>query len=166
MSPESSREHACSAQMLPFAGSAQIAMPSPLRSNHLRKKGGQKTTTLQRPAPAAECSSKQLNNGNANISTATKTAATAAAATKTSNAATTKAATVRRRPLSGAGTGKKNRNNYSNSSSRSNGNSNRDPRNSATRKDMFQPLQHKRARKQHRNGFTSSGSNKQLSETR
>ena len=25
--------------------------------------------------------------------------------------------------------------------------------------------QHKRARKQHRNGFTSSGSNKQLSET-
>ena len=85
---------------LNHAGSAQIAMPSPSRSNHLRKKEDKTTTTLQGPAPAAEgrirepesstatChqqqNSKQLSNDNANISTATKTA----------NAATTKTATV------------------------------------------------------------------------
>ena len=90
------RRHTPNSRPHAVSGSAQIAMPSPLRSIHLRNKGGQKTTTLQGPAPAAEgrvtSSGSSKQHGNANISTATKTAASAAAATKTSNAAT-----VRRR---------------------------------------------------------------------
>ena len=87
------RRHTPNSRPHAVSGSAQIAMPSPLRSIHLRNKGGQKTTTLQGPAPAAEgrvtSSGSSKQHGNANISTATKTAASAAAATKTSNAATT-----------------------------------------------------------------------------
>ena len=63
---------------LHHAGSAQIAMPSPSRSNHLRKKRGQKTTTLQGPAPATEGSIRELESS-------TATASPAAAATNNSD---------------------------------------------------------------------------------
>ena len=50
---------------LHHAGSAQNAMASPCRSNHLRKKRGQKTTTLQGPAPAAEGRIRELESSTA-----------------------------------------------------------------------------------------------------
>ena len=59
------RRHTPNSRPHAVSGSAQIAMPSPLRSNHLRKKGGQKTTTLQGPAPAAEGRIRELESSTA-----------------------------------------------------------------------------------------------------
>ena len=59
------RRHTPNSRPHAVLGSAQIAMPSPLRSIHLRNKGGQKTTTLQGPAPAAEGRIRELASNTA-----------------------------------------------------------------------------------------------------
>ena len=59
------RRHTPNSRPHAVSGFAQIAMPSPLRSIHLRNKGGQKTTTLQGPAPAAEGRIRELASNTA-----------------------------------------------------------------------------------------------------
>ena len=77
------RRHTPNSRPHAVSGSAQIAMPSPLRSIHLRNKGGQKTTTLQGPASTSGGGQdKRTRKQHRNVSPAAAAANNSATATQ------------------------------------------------------------------------------------